>query len=179
MRRRLRSESIRNRFKTAWNYLPRHVQNTLRAFIRYVREVPTIAGSKLYVRDSTTGCREIIDGPLDEGTGYTFYGDLGTRKICDVLLPTKPLAQYPNGDAIAIILHELAHAYDYALHHREVANRSDYESERLAWDQAAKWAAATERDPELLKQIEEYAVKAMRCDFYGELERIINTLAEP
>lgn len=178
MRRRITSKEIRYRFRTAWNYLPTSVKKDLRSFIRYIDEVPELFGTYIYAKASLSGPVEIVEGPLAKGTGYTFYCSFDTREFCDVILPNDPLATFPEGYTLAIILHELAHAYEYYVHRRAACNNDEYSAETYAWHKAIEWAEQAEPDTNLFMDIKRYANTAVLYNTEKELHAMLIKLLE-
>lgn len=110
-------------------------------FIRYVDEVSELSGTYIYVRDNKSGIVEICEGPLEEGTGFAFFYSSTGREFCDIILPKDPIAVYPEGQALAIILHELAHAHDYYIRRRNICNDNLVEAEINFWKKAVEWVS--------------------------------------
>ncbi len=143
MRRRIESTVLKERFEKAWAILPVSERERLRSFIRYVDEVEVLEGTYVYgVREAGKGVERIM-GPLEVGTGYTAFMTLGSKDVADVILPSDPLASYDEAAALAIILHELAHAVDYLNYPNEAIKRSWYRSEVHAWTQVIAWSRSS------------------------------------
>lgn len=78
-------------------------------------------------------------GPLESGTGYTFfYKDINVA-FCDIILPAT-LSEATQAQLIAVILHELAHAWNYYQYQEVAIEGVELEEEIRAWRQAADWA---------------------------------------
>jgi hypothetical protein len=173
MRHRIRSYILRQRFETAWSFLPGLVQANLRRFIRYVDEVEELAGTYLYVQNEATNAIEVYDGPIEGGTGYTAFLSTGSRAFCDIILPTNPLTEYSECDGLAVILHELAHAEDFFTYGNAAGNRNNYESEKIAWDRALAWASAATHDDALVAEIRSYVDLAKYWDNHKHLRALL------
>ena len=152
MRKRILSGILKNRFDLAWSCIPKNVQKELSGFIRYIDETPELEGTFIYVTDKSRGAIEATEGPLQSGNGYTFFFSNDDREFCGVILPTDPLVTYSDGEAIAIILHELSHAHEYYLHRKEATQAIVYNAEVNAWINALEWASNSSLN---LKTVEE------------------------
>lgn len=146
MRRLLQSPRIKQRFAAAWQILPHDVQAVLKPFLRHVREVKTLRGAYIQCPDGTRY------GPLEFATGFTFFYKQGSVAFSDVLLP-QVLCDCTEAEAVGIILHELAHAYDYACYHERVGDTETL-AELEAWDQAIAWAKASTLDASVFEALE-------------------------
>jgi hypothetical protein len=169
MKRRFFSRIFRQRFETAWSFVPAPCKKNLRGFIRYVDEVSDLQGVCIFAKDLTTGGIEILDGPLIRATGYCGYYGLPTREFCDVILLSNVMEagsaeRSAEGASVAVTLHELAHAHDFFLHRRDAANRPNLETEQLAWNQAVEWASLAIPNTALFERIKTYATLARIFD---------------
>jgi predicted SprT family Zn-dependent metalloprotease len=151
MRRLIRSKAIKSHFDIAWNVLPNDVQSILKLFIRHIREVESLEKTRIRCPDGT----EHKD--LEFGTGYTFFFKNTSIAFSDVILPTI-LNEFTEAEAVSLILHELAHAYEYATKHEEAIDNVD--SEHEAWDQAIIWAKNSKLASEMVSEIEMFALEA-------------------
>ena len=141
MRRRIHFEILQNRFDTAWNCIPAVVKRDLRGFIRYVDGVPELLGTCISVRDNQTGSVEVCEGPIEkEAAGFCYFYSDSSREFCDVILPNDPIGKIPEAPALAIILHELAHAHDYYIRRNDARDDNEAEAEIRAWRKAIEWA---------------------------------------
>ena len=166
MRRRIRSQALRERFDKAWAVLPAVEQKRLRSFIRYVDEVRELEGTFIYGRPEQGKGIEIIAQLQGGGTGYTALMNLNSRDVVDVVLPSDPLASCDESVALLIILHELAHAVDYLNGTKKAIERNHYRSERFAWTQAIAWACGSTLSDELSDEIEIHGRSAMLEDMF-------------
>ena len=157
MRHRFRSDLLRYRFNLAWTCLPPVVQRRKRYFIRQVREVRQLRDSRIRCPD---GSRY---GPLEDGSGYTFYYADDTQEFCDILL-SAALGGLPEAAALAVILHELAHAHDYSERPHKLMRRKVILSERRAWIKAVYWAGQAPLSSDLWQAIALQAASAMLQD---------------
>src|SRR2546423_322881 len=108
MRRALKSEVIKKYFDAAWKVLPKDVKAVLKSFIRQVREVESLTKTRIARPDGTRY------GPIEFGTGYTFFYKDRYEAFADVILPGI-LRGFTESEAICVILHELAHAHEYSI----------------------------------------------------------------
>lgn len=172
MKRRFQSEAVRTHFDTAWHCLPPQVQKALRGFIRHVDEVDRFDGIYLYARNEITRAVEIIDGPLTgEGVGYAAYCIIADRRFCDLIFASRHLLSGTEGYAVAICLHEIAHAQDYFLNGKQTVERGHYLSEIHAWNQALEWAAML-ANAELRTDAWLHIQAAIRNELQEELDRV-------
>jgi hypothetical protein len=151
MRRVLRSVIIKKYFETAWEVLPKDVQIELKPFIRQVREVESLTKTRISCPDGTRF------GPLESGTGFTFFYKDEQSAFADVILP-KILCDFTDAEGVCVILHELAHAYEYATKHQEAIENED--SEHEAWNQAIAWAKSSSLAPKVKEEIEKVGLQA-------------------
>jgi len=141
MKRRIRSDLLRAYFDAAWSCLPVQVQQELRGFIRNIDEVESFENVYLYVRGEDTGAIEIYAGPLTaDAPGYAAYHHTEKRRFADLVFASKYMLYGGEGYAVAVCLHEIAHAYDHFLNGSESLQRDQYLDEVNTWNQAEKWA---------------------------------------
>lgn len=145
MRRVLKSEILKLYFDTAWKVLPTELQTELKSFIRQVREVESLTKTRIGCPD---GRRY---GPFEFGTGYTFFYKDKYQAFVDVILPGI-LRDFTEAAAVCVILHELAHAYEYATKHERAMG--NVLSEQDAWDQALVWSKRSNLSPRIIDEIE-------------------------
>lgn len=156
MRKRIFSDILKKRLNLAWQCIPKNIQKKLNSFIRYVDETTELEGTFIYVADKSHGAIEAVEGPLNSGSGYTFFFSNDDREFCDVILPTSPLVTYSDGEAIAIILHELSHAHEYYLHRKEAIQAIVYNAEVKAWINALEWASKSSLNLNIVEEIRSY-----------------------
>lgn len=153
MRRRLTSPALKRNFQTAWSCIPGAVQKDFRSFIRQIREVDTLDETYIGCPDGT------YFGPLEWGTGYTFFYKDESVAFCDVILP-ELLCVGTDAEIVCIILHELGHVYEYFIEHEKAIEGGHLDREFGAWDMAVEWAKNSALDPELIDEVETVAVDA-------------------
>ena len=166
MRRVLKSEIIKGYFDTSWKVLPKDVQIALKSFIRQVREVESLTRIRIGCPDGTRY------GPLEFGTGFTFFYKDEYEAFADVILPNI-LCDFTEPEAVCVILHELSHAYEYATKHEKTIGNDD--SEHEAWDQAIAWAKSSNLDSKAIEGIELSGLEAkIQESFRDVLEKIVS-----
>jgi hypothetical protein len=133
MRKHLRSEILKEYFKSAWSCLPAETCRALIHFIRQVREVDRLESATINCPDGSRFCL------LKSGEGFAFLYKDDQVAFCDILLAAGLVETKPSV-AIGVILHELAHARDYLVAPEETVNLSQCDADQAAWDQAIRWA---------------------------------------
>lgn len=128
------SGELRRRFNFAWLMVPIRVQDRLQNLIRSVRAVDEIRGMMLR---------------LDNGTRVVVEEDAAAAFLCDEtgsaprgwLLVRKRFAEGSEVVAVAVFLHEIAHASYRLEDDTRAAIQPEVRAEAAAWLQAASWAA--------------------------------------
>jgi len=155
MKRRITTTALRERFEKAWSAVPAPEQKSLRPFIRYVDEVPVLKGTFVYGRPRGGTAIESMAGPLERGVGHTAFLSLASGNVVDVILSADPLASCDEDAALAVILHELAHAWDYL--RETISERSVDGMERYARALAQDWASKASLPDELKDNVKQRA----------------------
>jgi hypothetical protein len=124
------SPVLRERFSVVWSCVPDSVREELRPFILEVRQVDTIEVAS----DGDSSSES--DAPILSHTYCVLSGD---DLLADIVLSAELLTQVDPPGCLAIILHELAHAYDILTNHEEIRSRSTLDTELIALEQARQW----------------------------------------
>lgn len=166
VRKRFKTESLKNSFTVAWAAIPEDISRNLSPFIRQVREVDKLSGTYIGCPDGTRY------GPLESGTGYTFfYKDINVA-FCDIILPAT-LSEATQAQLIAVILHELSHAWNYCQNHEVATEGVEIEGEIRAWRQAAAWARLGISDSELASEVASEASVEELGRMIGLLQKLL------
>lgn len=126
------SPALKRRFKIAWHLMPAVVQYALKPFIIRAEERESLEGAEVRI----AGC--VVARSEADCQGRAMVADVGGGSFGAILLKSNT-AEIPEGPAVAIICHELAHA----LQHMDYGERewlaNDTETELSAWLQALVW----------------------------------------
>ena len=147
---------LRRRFEIAWSCLPPNVRQSLKGFLRDVREVKELKDTYIHCPNGE------LYGPVDWGTGFTFFYKDNITSFCDILFPTL-LEEFTEGEALATIIHEFSHAFAYQSFQERAIKESELNSEENAWEQVISWVRESVKDPDLVTEIEGFVFSA-RCE---------------
>jgi len=126
-------------FNRAWTILPDETKRDLKGFIRYVDGVPE--GTKevyFNIRSNNGGIGFYGKDDFTDVNGLAFSIFTDTRKCCDILL-NHGISKCTEAISIGIILHELAHAYDFLVHQNGGLCEDENICEKRAWQLACEW----------------------------------------
>ncbi|MET0399074.1 MAG: hypothetical protein ABW277_19935 [Longimicrobiaceae bacterium] len=126
------SPALKRRFRIAWRLMPDVVQEALHPYVIRVEERATLAGAEIRVGGQVVATSDV------DAQGRAMIAYIDGRMYGAVLLRSDT-AQIPEGPAVAIICHELAHC----LQHLDCGERewlaNESETELSAWFQALAW----------------------------------------
>lgn len=126
------SPTLKRRFDIAWQLMPSLVQHALKPFIIRVEERESLEGAEVQIGGRVVATSE-ADCP-----GRAMIAEVDGQWFGAMLLKSDT-AVIPEGPAVAIICHELAHA----LQHMDYGERewlaNESETELSAWFHALAW----------------------------------------
>ena len=125
---------LRRRFALAWFMVPEDARERLEPFLRSVRAVTSIRGTRLRLADGT---RATVD---EEGEAVLLSDETSTPSR-GWLLVRRHAARVPEVPVIGMFLHELAHALYRLEDAPRTAIQPEDRAEAAAWLLAASWAA--------------------------------------
>ncbi|MEW5926171.1 MAG: hypothetical protein AB1941_01670 [Gemmatimonadota bacterium] len=125
---------LRRRFCLAWVMVPEEYTGRLRAFLRSVRAVPSIAGTRVHLAD---GSRVTYD----EDAYAVLSSDTTARPPRGWLLIREEFGRRGEVEVVGAFLHELAHAFFAIEDGLRAALLPVGRGEAAAWLLVASWAA--------------------------------------
>ncbi len=134
MRNYLRGE-LRRRFDRAWRVLPRTAHASLRPYIIEVAEFG--------------------EGSFSPPPEYWVEGGFcypGNEQECAFIYFHPMLAEVAESQAVATILHELAHALAFQQYAYVAITTAEFNTESAAWHQVAAWLVMKAGSPHLREQ---------------------------